>query len=443
MKKWLKIFGSLVVSVSFLGALSSCTDNGGKTNVAVCEEDRDICGELKFDKNSGRKYLETTVHAYVNGYQEAVPYSGCIDGDTVHFDIENDPNFPDHIIKARFLCIDTPESTGQVQPWGSTAKKFTKEKLSNAKSIIIESETKEWNKDSNGERYMLYVWYKNEGGDYRNLNLEIMQNGLAAAKGINGTVYADKFNEALSHAKSCKLKYWSGEKDPNFFGYGTAENVSIKALRTDPTKYLDKKVRFEGDVTYIADNKAYAQDYDQEEERYYGFQVYMGYTNYPIIKVGRRISFCGTVQQHNDDYQLSGLTYQYMRDHEDNLHDVGEGNTTPTTVTADDLEDTNNADKLIATYCRVENLTVKSVYTTTNDTDSNGSMTLTCVDKNNKEFSVRTSRLTKTEEEGGTLYTESDFLDKTMNCLGIMEKYGDKYQLHLFSYNDVEFVNNN
>ena len=435
MKKWFKLLGAFAISLSLLGVISSC-DAG-----PVCK-DYDFTSDLKFDKNSGRKYLETTVHAYRNGYNVDVPFSGCIDGDTVHFDIEKSTQFPDGIIKARFLCVDTPESTGQVQPWGAAAKKFTKEKLSNAESIIIESESNGWDKDSTGDRYLLYIWYQNEGGEYRNLNLELMQEGLASPKNITTTVYADYFNKALNNAQECSLKYW-GEEDPDF-PKGDATQVSIKALRTNPAEYLDKKVRFEGNVTYIAEHTVYAQDYDIDEDRWYGFQIYEGFKNYSdIIKVGRRISFCGYVQQYNDEYQLSGLSYFPLRpNHSDNLKDMGEGDVIATTVTASDLEDTANADKYIATYCKVENITVNSIYTTTSETDSNGAMTFTCTDKDNKTFKIRTSVL-RHEDNTEEKYVASDFEGKTITCVGIMEKYGDDYQLHVYAYKDIEFVNNN
>ena len=51
-----------------------------------------------------------------------------IDGDTVHF-----WNYSRTVlIKARFVAIDTPESTGKVEPWGKPASKYTKAKLEKA-----------------------------------------------------------------------------------------------------------------------------------------------------------------------------------------------------------------------------------------------------------------------------------------------------------------------
>jgi hypothetical protein len=62
------------------------------------------------------------------------------------------------------LGIDTPESTGQIEPWGKPASIYTKSKLQNAKEIVLESDevgTPVF--DSTGERYLAWVWYRNEG----------------------------------------------------------------------------------------------------------------------------------------------------------------------------------------------------------------------------------------------------------------------------------------
>ena len=48
---------------------------------------------------------------------------------------------------------------------------FTKEKLSAATSIIIESDDSNWNMDSTSERYLVWVWYKTEESEeYKNLS---------------------------------------------------------------------------------------------------------------------------------------------------------------------------------------------------------------------------------------------------------------------------------
>ena len=103
-----------------------------------------------------------------------------IDGDTVHFWNYSKTT----IIKVRFLAIDTPESTGRVEPWGKQASNYTKERLRNAYQIVLESDKEGTTSfDSTGERYLAWVWYKpSEDSEWRNLNIEILADGLAMGK---------------------------------------------------------------------------------------------------------------------------------------------------------------------------------------------------------------------------------------------------------------------
>ena len=45
--------------------------------------------------------------------------------------------YPDEL---RYLGIDTPESTGQIEPYGKKASDFTKAIMNKATSVIIESD---------------------------------------------------------------------------------------------------------------------------------------------------------------------------------------------------------------------------------------------------------------------------------------------------------------
>ena len=126
-------------------------------------EIHDYASELKLDMNSETVKQEVTVKSYV-------------DGDTVHFFVPKDIT-ETGVLKARFLAVDTPESTGKIEEYGKAASRFTREKLSAAASIIIESDDSSWNLDSTGGRYLVWVWYQPaEGEDYRNLNIELLHN---------------------------------------------------------------------------------------------------------------------------------------------------------------------------------------------------------------------------------------------------------------------------
>ena len=136
------------------------SDEGGNDEIEFV----DYASQLKFNPNSGKKWAYVTVKSY-------------IDGDTTHFYIDKS-QISEGYIKARYLGINTPESTGIVEPWGKKASNYTKTQLQKAASIengiIVESDTATWDLDSTGERYLLWIWYKtSENGEYRNLNIEI------------------------------------------------------------------------------------------------------------------------------------------------------------------------------------------------------------------------------------------------------------------------------
>ena len=158
-----------------------------------------------------------------------------IDGDTTHFNV---PVSVDKtgVMKARYLAVNTPESTGKIEEWGKTASNFTKEKLSSAVSILVESDDNSWNFDGNG-RHLVWIWYKPaEGAEYRNLNIELLQNGLAVGSGAASGRYGESAVAAIAQATTEKLYIFSDDLDPSF-PYGEATSVTLKELRTNIESY--------------------------------------------------------------------------------------------------------------------------------------------------------------------------------------------------------------
>ena len=138
-----------------------------ETTTVPTVENKDYAGSLELDMDSATLKQEVTVKLF-------------IDGDTTHFHVPASVN-KTGVLKARYLSINTPESTGKIEEYGKKASAFTKEKLSSAASIVLESESDRWNYDGNG-RYLVWVWYKpTADAEYRNLNIELLQNGLAPA----------------------------------------------------------------------------------------------------------------------------------------------------------------------------------------------------------------------------------------------------------------------
>ena len=194
MKKFFSILTAATLIILSLGVFVACTP----------KEMTDYVSQLTLDMNSETAKLETTVTAYV-------------DGDTTHFAVPTSL-VKTGVLKARYLAINTPESTGKIEDYGKKASNFTKEKLKNAVSIYIESDTSVWETDSTGGRYLTWVWYKpDENSEYRNLNLEILQNGLAIASSTANNRYGDICVKALDQAKANKLLVHSGKPDPDMY----------------------------------------------------------------------------------------------------------------------------------------------------------------------------------------------------------------------------------
>ena len=476
MKAFYRLLIMLLVVSMLLGTLASCdfftqdtddtssdnagnndgTNNGGNDNTEL-PPIVDYASEVKFDPNSGRNYIETTVKSY-------------IDGDTTHFKVPTSISVTG-VLKARYLAVNTPESTGQIEPWGKKASAFTREKLESATSIIIESDNASWNPDSTGERFLVWVWYKSaDMTDYKNLNLEILQEGLARASTYSDTSYAEPCSKILSQSVAHKLYVFSSAKDPDFY-YGSAQPVTLKELKTNVEAYANQRVAFEGVVVKEYDNSTvYVEEYDEETGMYFGMQVFYGYNlNFfgkTILSVGNRVRVAGSLQywENGGTWQLSDIKYDpYDPDSKDNIALIDDAKHTPayqemdvdtllngkvnieiTKVDEDDNEtvttETFDCGYLVLhATVSMKNLTITSVYTTTKEGDSKGAMTITCKDENGKYIDIRTIVLTDAD---GNLVTASSFpKGSVINVNGIVDFYEDAYQIKIFHKNDITFVN--
>ena len=259
-----------LLATTLLGCQPNKPDDGNDTPI----ERKDYVKELKLDLNSSTKKLVNAKIRTLNGRQ-----IGLIDGDTTHFaeygNNEYSP-FEDNILKARYLAIDTPESTGVIEDYGKTASEFNKSRLKSAESIVVESDSETWNYDNNG-RVLCWIWYRTSAdSEYRNLNLEILQEGLAFGSNSGNNRYGTICLAALNQARALKLYVYSGKEDPNTY-HGDAKLVTVKTLRLHPEEYVDKVVAFEGVVAKRSGLTVYAEEFDDETAMYYGIQIYLGY----------------------------------------------------------------------------------------------------------------------------------------------------------------------
>lgn len=405
----------------------------------------DYAASVKLDMSSETAKQEVTVKMF-------------IDGDTTHFHVPTSVS-DNGVLKARYVAINTPESTGKIEEYGKKASAFTKEKLSAATSIIIESESTTWDPDSTGSRFLAWVWYKTaDSEDYRNLNIEILQNGLAIANSSATSRYGDAAVAAINQAKTQKLNIHSGQKDPDFY-YGEAIELTLKELRTNIEAYTGMKVAFKGIITKNNSNTIYIEDYDSETDMYYGMAVYYGYnlngTGLEIISIGNEARIVGTVQYYEagGTYQVSDLNYRMMKpDDPGNIQLISEGNEPAYVLTDPDtfvngevtvaLEEETITESYAAlamnTSVEMQNLYVVDAYTTKNeDSASKGAFTLYCR-VNGIPVTVRTVVL---HDENGNLVTQDAYMGRTINVKGIVDYFSGDYQIKVFSPKDITIVN--
>ena len=442
-----RLLAVLLLVAMLLCSLAAC-DNGNDdkdTNTSSETEEFkhvDYVSELKLDMDSDSVKQEATVHIY-------------IDGDTTHFKVPSIPEVaPEGIIKARYLAINTPESTGRIEPWGKAASNFTKEKLKSATSIILESDNGVWNADSTGGRYLIWVWYKtDEMSDYRNLNLEILQNGLAIASNSNQNRYGETCMKAIEQAKTEKLYVYSTDKDPDFH-YGEAQELTLKELRTNLSAYNGMKVAFNGVISAIYEGSFYVEALDEESNTYQGISVYYQTAGLPgvameNIKVGNMVRVVGTVGyfEAGDVWQVSGLSYSTRKpDDPANFKLISSGHTAPYTLVSpvdfatkkvditviegetEVVKSVDYASMILDTSISMKGLSVSSA-----KANKNNEITLTCTSGDVK-ISVFLGAM---KDADGNAVTVDTFKDKTIDIKGIVDKYYENYQIRILSFSDI------
>ncbi|RIA75568.1 endonuclease YncB(thermonuclease family) [Anaeroplasma bactoclasticum] len=266
-----------------------------------------------------KSYSDTS--SFLTDGIEEVTLQTATDGDTANFKCKHSGES----VTIRFYSVDTPESTGGVEKWGKSASLYTKKKLESAYALLLEGSQTPPVVDSYGSRYLAYIWYKETADSaWKNLNLEIVENGYSKSKALVEDAYFDYFENAQTFARRVPLHIWSNDEDPYFSE--DSEYVSVKDLHDNFDNYYDaeegvgKKVCFDGYVSnvQISGSGTYTwkvTDYDSDGNQY-TINVYTGYTSSnatKYIKVGSLYTFTGTVQKYSGQYQVSGITYVPMQ----------------------------------------------------------------------------------------------------------------------------------
>ena len=126
-----------------------------------------------------------------------VKYKSCIDGDTATFIMNK------RKVKVRLLAVDTPETnhpTKGEEPYGKEAKKFTCNKLKNAKKIQLEFDDNSDKKDKY-DRYLAWVFY-----DDHLLQSELVKRGYAEVTYLYGDYkYTSLLKDNEENAKIKKV----------------------------------------------------------------------------------------------------------------------------------------------------------------------------------------------------------------------------------------------
>lgn len=251
--------------------------------------------------------------SFINNGIGKVTLTQNVDGDTAHFKDSTGQYFT-----ARFLMINTPESTGKVDPWGKASSDYVANILSNAQEIVCESETvgSPALKDTTNKRYLAYIWYRNSTEeDFRLLNLEIVENCYSRFVDDEGSgKYGTQFTKADSKgAKSGKRVY--GEKDPSYdYSYNVNE-ITIAYLRDHMDSYADngsrlkmtvRVVRLNGDNIYVEDVEKTESDITGEYDTA-GIYMFSGYGSpFGRIKLGAVIEMtCQCVNNSTYGFQLT------------------------------------------------------------------------------------------------------------------------------------------
>lgn len=358
MKKRL-CFKTFLAALACLG-LVSCANNAPtpSTSEATTSEAKqliDFVSQAKLTKDYKNK-------TFLSDGIGRVDLVKKIDGDTAHFYPHGTKS---NLIKARYNCIDTPESTGTLEPWGSGASKRNGELLASAKTIVLSTDSTDQGEkgdvpvvDSTGGRYLTYIWVsEKEDADYSELtlvNLVLVQEGWSKAKGASGKDYGTIFLNANNQAMSEKLHVWSDDKDPDY-NYDAASECTLKNIvegkdtRGNDFDWVGSKATFKATVAATGPDTGACYLNEDIDGKRYGIYVFTQYKVLtPLQKIGNKVKITGTVarfggsdEEDGEDQgtlQLVDAHWSYYQQEEDiEVLEKGDGTYQEITGTVDEL----------------------------------------------------------------------------------------------------------
>lgn len=314
--------------------------------------------QATFDKVMSSKSLTTASDQYFDFRKDGIElmnlpgnnggFINYVDGDTTHVETMN----YGYTVKIRYLGIDTPESTSEIEEWGKSASLYNKSVFESAKYVILQSQgcakdpkaedRTKWAATADGnQRSLAYVWYTTNANptlnDFRCLNLEMVYQGFSQGIGSideMGEYFYKTFDKANLSAKANLRHQYSGQRDPNYYYYNDkgkyfddyAKEITLKELYfsgTDPNKtdssFVDGKTlyRINGYVSrkiagafYIQDKADYGRKEGDPLPEAYGLYVFT-YAQ-TDIKVGDEVSVIGVLSVYGGCYQIQGISYSTL-----------------------------------------------------------------------------------------------------------------------------------
>ena len=168
--------------------------------------------------------------------------------------------------------------------------------------------------DSVGGRTLGYIWYRDTAtDDFKNLNLELVENGYAENKCTAGTAYYDYFKKAENFARSIELRLFSKLDDPLF--NKDVREFSIKDFWANTSDYaeLDKvglhafvydiSLSSNGAITWILGEL-------DENNVLHTMNLYVGYQGSGTrLVVGNSYYIVANLQKYNSSWQLAGIEF--------------------------------------------------------------------------------------------------------------------------------------
>ena len=361
-----------------------------------------------------------------------VEFKKHIDGDTTHFYQKEEAR---RVVKVRYFGVDTPESTGQIEPWGKEASNFTKEKIANAKTIVLTSDTNEIGKaaqtDSTGTRFKGLVWISEKENaapsELRCLNLMLTVYGWSTSKGMEGSQWAGLFNDADIHAQETKQGMHEADEPPGWKEiYGKPVETTLQELADAynedyvETSWNGSFIKVRGVVTKLVGTYDAYITTTGDDGQMYGLYVFAGYKTYvPLITLGNELEIIGNYTIFGGNPQMTNVTYSSLLPGKNDMKVISRDNTVE--IKKAEVDDVVNR-LTLNTVHYFENLTVYGGYTEIDSTTqkASGALTLRChyCDDQSKNISVRIPDDVWAEIDGVRVTKWETFEGRTIDLIG-------------------------